>query len=101
MTPESRTPLAPQAAPSAARGHLSIATLVEREARRLRAIVAAGGASVAVGAAALLLAAGAALFADARWISLPAALPAVLWLLAVAAAVAVLVVTARAVRSRA
>ena len=78
----------------------SIAALVEREARRFRALLAAGGASVAVGVAALLLALGAVLFADGRWITLPAALPALLWLLAVLAAAGVAALTWRTLAAR-
>ncbi|MEP6989404.1 MAG: hypothetical protein ABJA80_00630, partial [bacterium] len=62
---------------------MTLRALVERERRHLRRTEVASGVLGAAALAALLLFAGAALLARARWLSLPRALPFVVWALVV------------------
>ncbi|MHB1222874.1 MAG: hypothetical protein ACYC2G_02325 [Gemmatimonadaceae bacterium] len=68
---------------------------VARERGTLRTLVLAGGAAVGLAAGALLLAAGTAILGGGRWITLPAVLPFVVWLLVLVAFGAVVWATVR------
>lgn len=65
---------------------MTVAQRVERECRAIRARLVVGGALVAVAGVSLMLAAGVILLGAGRWATLPAPAPAVVWMLAIAAA---------------
>lgn len=63
---------------------MTLDQLVERERARVRLLVALQGALGALALGALLLGAGIAAFGGARWIALPAPMPVLVWMLALA-----------------
>src|SRR5688572_6670282 len=58
---------------------MTLIELIERERRALARLLNASGATLVVGAIAVLLAAGAIALGSARWLSLPRAVPLLLW----------------------
>ena len=80
---------------------MTIHELVERERVRLRRLHLIGGLALALGATAIVLAAGASMLGSARWIALPRSVPFLIWLVVVAADVAVVIFTARRLDRRA
>ena len=78
---------------------MTIGALVDRERRHVRRQELLAGALLAAGVAALVLGLGAALLGDARWLSLPRAVPFVVWLVLGAALVALAVRTRRRLRA--
>ncbi|HEY7395334.1 MAG TPA: hypothetical protein VH559_10855, partial [Gemmatimonadaceae bacterium] len=74
---------------------MTVLDLVDRERARLRRMHLLVGMALAVGATCLLLALGASALGSARWMSLPRPLPFLVWLLILAANVAVIWWTAR------
>src|SRR5690349_8873475 len=80
---------------------MTLDQLVERERTRVRLLVALQGVLGALALAALLLAVGIAAFGGARWIVLPAPMPVVVWVLAIAGVAWVWWRTRRAIDDRA
>jgi hypothetical protein len=76
---------------------MTLHQLVERERARMRTLVALQGVLAALAFGALLLALGIVAFGGARWIALPAALPVLLWIVAIAGIAAVWWHTRRAI----
>src|SRR5262245_38903204 len=74
---------------------MTVLDLVDRERARLRRMHLLVGMALAVGATCLLLALGASALGSARWMSLPRPVPFLVWLLVLAANVAVIWWTAR------
>src|SRR5579885_1653091 len=79
---------------------MTVLELVDRERARLRRMHFLVGFALAVGATSLVLALGGSVLGGARWMSLPRAVPFVVWLLLVAADAAVILWTARQLRRR-
>lgn len=77
---------------------MTVGQLVERERRAVRARLAARGALVALAGVSLVLAAGVLALGAGRWASLPAPMPALVWLLATGAAAVLLAIGRRGVR---
>ena len=67
---------------------MTLHELVERERRQVRRRELIAGGMLGVGAAALILAVGAGVLGDARWLALPRIVPFLVWLVVIAAAVA-------------
>src|SRR3954464_9058496 len=80
---------------------MTLDQLVERERARVRLLVVLQGVLVALAAGALLFAVGIAAFGGARWIALPAPMPALVWVLALAIVTVVTWRTRRAIDARA
>ena len=80
---------------------MTIVELVDRERSALRRRGLAAGVALVIAATSLLLAAGSLTLGRARWLSLPRAVPFVVWLLVLAADVALFVWTVRRLRHRA
>jgi hypothetical protein len=74
---------------------MTVIELVDRERARLRRMHVLVGVALAVGATCLLLALGASALGSARWMALPRPVPFLVWLLVIAADVAVVVWTVR------
>jgi hypothetical protein len=74
---------------------MTVIELVDRERTRLRRLHILVGLGAAVAATCVLLALGASALGSARWMSLPRTVPFLVWLLVLAADVAVVVWTAR------
>ena len=74
---------------------MTVLDLVDRERARLRRMHLLVGMGLAVGATCLVLALGASALGSARWMTLPRPLPFLVWLLVLAANVAVVWWTAR------
>jgi len=68
---------------------MTVLELVDRERSRLRRMHLMAGIALAVGVTCLLLAAGASALGGARWMALPRGVPFLVWLLVLAADVAV------------
>jgi hypothetical protein len=79
---------------------MTVLELVDRERARLRRMHLMAGIALAVGATCLLLAIGASALGGARWMALPRGVPFVVWLLVLAADVAVIVWTTRQLERR-
>jgi len=79
---------------------MTILELVDRERARLRRLHIAIGIAVAACATCALLAIGASTLGGARWMSLPRPMPFIVWLLIVAADVAIVMWTARRLDQR-
>jgi hypothetical protein len=79
---------------------VTVIELVDRERVRLRRMYLLAGVALAVGATCVSLALGASLLGGARWMSLPRALPFLVWLLVLALDAAVVVWTTRRVERR-
>ena len=79
---------------------MTIVELVERERARLRRMHVLVGLALAIGATCLLIAVGASTLGGARWMSLPRPVPFLVWLLVLAANVAVILWTARRLERR-
>lgn len=80
---------------------MSIVELVDRERARLRRMHVLIGLTIALGTTALLLAAGASTLGGARWMKLPRGVPFAVWLVIIAANVAVVLWTVRRLERRA
>src|SRR5262245_29949607 len=80
---------------------MTVIELVDRERARLRRMHVIAGLALAAGATLLLLAAGASLLGASRWMSLPKPLPFMIWLVVLAANVAVVLWTSRRLGRRA
>jgi len=79
---------------------MTVLELVERERARLRRTHILMGLAAAVGATCLVLALGASTLGNARWLALPRAVPFVVWLVVLAADVALVMWTARRLERR-
>jgi len=79
---------------------MTVLELVERERARLRRTHILMGLAAAVGATCLVLAVGASTLGNARWLALPRAVPFVVWLVVLAADVALVIWTARRLERR-
>ncbi len=79
---------------------MTIVELVERERARLRRMHVLVGFALAIGATCLLIAVGASTLGGARWMSLPRPVPFLVWLLVLAANVAVILWTVRQLERR-
>jgi Domain of unknown function (DUF4175)/Bacterial Ig domain len=79
---------------------MTVLELVDRERARLRRMHLAAGIALAIGATALLLAGGASALGRARWMALPRGVPFLVWLLVLAADVAVIYWTMRQLERR-
>ncbi|HEV8233861.1 MAG TPA: hypothetical protein VGP84_04650, partial [Gemmatimonadaceae bacterium] len=79
---------------------MTVLQLVDRERARLRRMHLMAGIALAVGATCLLLAAGASALGGARWMALPRGVPFLVWLLVLAADVAVVAWTMRQLERR-
>ena len=79
---------------------MTLATLVERERRHLRAGELATGAMLGIGAIALVVGLGAMSLARARWMQLPRATPFVVWALGAAALLTLALYTRRRLARR-
>jgi hypothetical protein len=79
---------------------MTVLELVDRERARLRRMHLMAGIALAVGATCLFLAIGASALGGARWMALPRGVPFVVWLLVLAADVAVIVWTTRQLERR-
>ena len=79
---------------------MTIVELVDRERARLRRLHIALGIAIAVSATAALLVIGASTLGGARWMSLPRPMPFVVWLLVIAADVAIVMWTVRRLNRR-
>jgi hypothetical protein len=80
---------------------MTVLELVDRERARLRRLHVLVGVALAIGATCLVLAAGASILGGARWMSLPRPVPFLVWLVLVAADVAVVWWTIRRLAERA
>lgn len=80
---------------------MTVHELVDRERARLRRMHLLIGLGLSVGATCLLLALGASALGSARWMSLPRPVPFLVWLVVLAANVAVVLWTARQLDRRA
>ena len=80
---------------------MTVLELVDRERARLRRMHLLVGFALAIGATCLVLALGASMLGSARWMALPRPLPFLIWLLIIAADVAVAMWTARQLDRRA
>lgn len=76
---------------------MTVLELVDRERARLRTLHLVVGIALAVGATSLLLALGASALGGARWMALPRPVPFIVWLLVLAANLAVILWTVRRV----
>jgi hypothetical protein len=74
---------------------MTVIELVDRERARLRRMHVLVGVALAVGATCLLLALGASALGSARWMALPRPVPFLVWVLVIAADVAVVLWTLR------
>jgi hypothetical protein len=79
---------------------MTVLELVDRERARLRRMHLLVGIALAVGATSLLLAGGASALGRARWMALPRGVPFLVWLLVLAADVAVVFWTMRQLERR-
>ncbi|HEX8941731.1 MAG TPA: Ig-like domain-containing protein [Gemmatimonadaceae bacterium] len=79
---------------------MTVLELVDRERARLRRMHLMAGIALAVGATCLLLAGGASALGGARWMALPRGVPFLVWLLVLAADVAVIWWTMRQLERR-
>jgi hypothetical protein len=79
---------------------MTVLELVDRERARLRRMHLLVGIALAVGATSLLLAGGASALGRARWMALPRGVPFLVWLLVLAADVAVIFWTMRQLERR-
>jgi hypothetical protein len=79
---------------------MTVLELVDRERARLRRMHLAAGIALAIGATALLLAGGASALGRARWMALPRGVPFLVWLLVLAADIAVIYWTMRQLERR-
>lgn len=77
---------------------MTVIELVARERSRLGRVVALWGGAVGVAAVAVVLALGALALGGGRWMALPAVLPFVAWVVAIAALGGLIVITARQLR---
>jgi hypothetical protein len=89
------TPSSPR---GATRGASTIGAMVDRERRHMRRAELAAALLFGAGAASLVLGLGAALLGSARWLSLPRAIPFVVWLVLGAALMALAELTRRRLR---
>src|SRR5689334_5206869 len=80
---------------------MTIAQLVERERSALRRLHVTAGIAVALAATATIVALSSVVLGGARWMSLPRALPFVVWTAVAAANVAALIVSRGKVRRQA
>jgi len=80
---------------------MTVIELVDRERARLRRMHVIAGLALAAGATLLLLAAGTSLLGASRWMSLPKPVPFVIWLVVLAANVAVVLWTSKRLERRA
>ena len=80
---------------------MTVIELVDRERTRLRRMHVIAGLALAVGATLLLLAGGTSLLGASRWMALPRPLPVMIWLVVVAANVAVVMWTSKRLERRA
>jgi len=80
---------------------MTVIELVDRERTRLRRMHVIAGLALAVGATLLLVAGGTSLLGASRWMALPRPLPLMIWLVVVAANVAVVVWTSKRLERRA
>jgi hypothetical protein len=80
---------------------MTVLELVDRERARLRRMHLLAGFALAVGATSLVLALGASALGSARWMALPRPIPFLVWLVVVAADVAVVLWTAKRLDRRA
>ncbi len=79
---------------------MTVLELVDRERARLRRMHVLVGAALALGATCLLLTAGASALGGARWMALPRSVPFLVWLLVLAADVAVIIWTVKQLERR-
>ncbi|HEV8218528.1 MAG TPA: hypothetical protein VGP95_21910, partial [Gemmatimonadaceae bacterium] len=80
---------------------MTVIELVDRERTRLRRMHVIAGLALALGATLLLLAGGTSLLGASRWMALPRPLPLMIWLVVVAANVAVVIWTSKRLERRA
>src|SRR5262245_44019179 len=80
---------------------MTVLELVDRERARLRRMHLVVGFALAIGATCLVLALGASALGSARWMTLPRPVPFLVWLLIIAADIAVALWTARQLDRRA
>ena len=80
---------------------MTVIELVDRERTRLRRLHLIAGLALAAGTTFLLLAGGTSLLGASRWMALPKPLPFMIWLVVVAANVAIVIWTSKRLEQRA